>query len=95
MYVFVSFKCWLDSVETLKGTILYDTILRCLNKIILVWEFSVIMFEIIIILLMKNKYLMFLPPPTTNIYILYRERERTNQDGAMLYPAVLIIIWLL
>ena len=44
------------------------------------------MFEIIIILLMKNKYLMFLSPPNTNIYILQREREgtRTNQDGAMI-----------
>ena len=56
------------------------TALRCFNKVIVVWEFSVIMFEIIIILLMENKYLMFFsqPPP---IYTFYTERERTNQDG--------------
>ena len=38
------------------------------------------MFEIIINLLMENKYLMFFsqPPP---IYTFYTERERTNQDG--------------
>ena len=37
------------------------------------------MFEIIIILLMKNKYLMILSPDTTNIDLISRERERERE----------------